>query len=273
MVNLVSKDNGKIPVPYFYSNSFNGMYTPTSAIVVLTRGLVDTRKTLENHLSRDIIDKEHNEITMTAYPSKNKKQFQLLAQIDDKNPECPNPYIVPCDSGKIRTEGAAEYYHEQKNKGNRPCIIFSGGKTDLALPALSVVYSRYAVENYNVPAEASYRYCEKDSIDTTENAEFSAKKLRELGLTNHASLVTQRDHMKRALYVFKKHGVRPKAVVAENYSTSYKNGFRDTDNWQKRMLQWIKGPTQIMLFEILGEKWFRDRIHRQIEKYGRRLHY
>ena len=106
---------------------------------------------------------------------------------------------VPSASLRARVEKAVELYR----RGFAPRLLFSGG-VGKHPPAEAVVARALAV-TLGVPESACL--VEAESHSTAENARFSARALRELGLAD-AVLVSDPYHLLRARQYFRREGIQ-----------------------------------------------------------------
>lgn len=94
-------------------------------------------------------------------------------------------------------------------------LILSGGVTD-GVNSEAEGMSNFLKANYSL---ANISILESQSLNTNENARYTALKLEELGI-NRIILVTQASHMWRSLALFDKYGIAAIAYPAwDDYST------------------------------------------------------
>ena len=122
-------------------------------------------------------------------------------------------------------------------------LILSGGVTD-GIDSEADGMSNYLKDNYSL---ANISILESQSLNTNENARYTALKLGELGIHN-VILVTQASHMWRSLALFKKYDVFAIAYPAwDSYSI-------DNLIWWQKLLPNTAASEQTtkILHEIIG---------------------
>lgn len=148
-----------------------------------------------------------------------------------------------------------------------PYLIFSGGKINgKNNPPLSSVMRDYAIRKYSIPSEKIF--LEDESIDTTENAEFSLriarkKRIKDLSvLTNHYQLQRARD-------CFLLYGADPVMYSAEDILTKKSKRYaRVVSDFKWSPINFKLGFYN-RLFDVLlhvaGPEFFRKHIHQKID--------
>jgi uncharacterized SAM-binding protein YcdF (DUF218 family) len=81
-------------------------------------------------------------------------------------------------------------------------VLTAGGSTDPELPALAEIMARSLRDDFQVPVA----WTENRSLDTWQNAQYSAEILRRHGIGT-VYLVTSAWHMRRALIAFARTGI------------------------------------------------------------------
>ncbi|ABR90355.1 Uncharacterized conserved protein [Janthinobacterium sp. Marseille] len=127
-------------------------------------------------------------------------------------------------------------------------VLVSGGQPDGAAVSEAAVMARVLREDFSVPV----RWLEQASNNTAENAQLSARMLREAGV-KHILLVTDAMHMQRAKQVFTQAGLK---VVAA--PTIFISNARHTPADFLPSSQWLQ-QTSYALHEWLGLAWYRWR--------------
>lgn len=131
-------------------------------------------------------------------------------------------------------------------------LLVSGGQPDGATVSEAAVMARVLREDFAVPV----RWQEPASNNTAENAQLSARMLREAGV-RRILLVTDAIHMPRAKQVFTQTGLE---VVAA--PTIFLSNTRSTPADFLPSSQWLQ-HTSYALHEWLGLAWYRWR-HRHL---------
>ncbi|PHS20401.1 MAG: hypothetical protein COA86_00150 [Kangiella sp.] len=123
-------------------------------------------------------------------------------------------------------------------------LLLSGGSVNGEATAESVLMNQTMLSAFNIPP----KWIETESKNTAENAQFSAKILKENSITN-VLLVTHASHMHRAKIEFEKTGLMiiPAPTVFES----------ESDNWQD-YLPSAKAlyESHSALHEKLGRLWY-----------------
>ncbi len=127
-------------------------------------------------------------------------------------------------------------------------ILVTGGVAEPDTPALAVVMEQSLRDDFQTPA----RWVEPKSLDTWENARFSADILRHEGITS-VYLVTHAWHMKRALVAFKATGLTVTAAPV-SLDDPPKLDFRE---FLPRAAAWHNA--YYALHEWIGLAWYRLR--------------
>ena len=127
-------------------------------------------------------------------------------------------------------------------------VLVSGGVPRFGGPALAEVMAQSLNDDFQTPA----RWIEAKSIDTWENARFSADILHAQGITS-IYLVTHSWHMRRALLAFQATGL---TVTAAPTSLDDPPGF-DLSDFIPRAAGWQTG--YYALHEWIGYAWYKLR--------------
>lgn len=122
-------------------------------------------------------------------------------------------------------------------------IVLSGGVTDDGISE-AVTMQSYLQEDYSL---VNQTILESQSLNTSQNARFTALKLNEVGL-KRVILVTQASHMWRSTALFSKYGITPIAYPAwDDYSIN------NLKWWQKLIPNHAAAvQTQKILHEYIG---------------------
>lgn len=122
-------------------------------------------------------------------------------------------------------------------------IILSGGVTDDGISEAQAM-KNYLVNNYSL---ANQTILESQSLNTSQNARYTALKLNEKGM-RQVILVTQASHMWRSAALFKKYGI---ALIPYPAWDSY--SINNLSLWQKLVPNHAAGvQTQKILHEFIG---------------------
>ena len=127
-------------------------------------------------------------------------------------------------------------------------ILVTGGTTQSKTPAVALVMAQSLRDDFQTPA----RWIEPKSIDTWENARFSADILRAEGITS-VYVVTHSWHMRRALLAFQGIGL---VVTAAPTPLDDPLG-PDLDDLLPRAASWQTG--YYALHEWIGYAWYKLR--------------
>jgi len=153
----------------------------------------------------------------------------LLALLEQDLPRVPSPTAPPQAvvilSAEYRAVDAARRRYEagpltlERLIGGagvarvaRLPVLVSGGVMRTGAPSLAEVMARTLAENFNTQV----RWQETKSRDTWENAEYSARILKDAGITN-IYLVSHAWHLRRAIAAFGHFGITATAIPVRAY--------------------------------------------------------
>ena len=124
-------------------------------------------------------------------------------------------------------------------------ILVTGGTTQPHTAAVGLVMAESLTDDFGTPP----RWVETTSLDTRENALFSADILREAGITS-VYVVTHAWHMRRAVLAF-----RPTGLTATAFPTSPDDPIGpDLSDFLPRVSSWQTGF--YALHEWIGNVWY-----------------
>ncbi len=178
--------------------------------------------------------------------------------------------------GHITYSAGAEIY---KKEGGLSKIVICGGKINgKDCPVLSEVMKKELIRRHKI-SEGSI-YIEGKSVDTSENAENCKKLLDTMDLEKDVILVTRDYHLRRSKHLFENYGFNVEVRSAEEILKEKSKGHKKLmDQFQKSCKYFEKRILNFGLNTLLylpngyGEKVVREKVHREIDKKGRRDFY
>ncbi len=174
----------------------------------------------------------------------------------------------------MRVVAGARVYRERKESGHNPYFLISGGKINgKDNPSLSSILSPVA-NRYGVSTKDLL--LEEDSIDTTENAEFSMRLIKEKGLINKLHIVTSNYHLPRSVAAFERYGGNvEKGISAEEILRSLSRRHKDFVRKYERdcdlQRTYLRNKLLYLAFRVAGPNLLRKLAHRELENKGERF--
>jgi len=158
-------------------------------------------------------------------------------------------------------------YNRYKKQGCEPFLILSGGQIDKRQPTLSSVMQQEA-RDYGIPKQDIF--LEEDSIDTTENAEFSKPIIeKNLGKAGILEVITNHFHSERSKTCFNIYGLNPIMISSESeLMWGYANQIGQYLQSQRIRRLYKRNRRFHSALKLLGPKPFRWYLHRIIERKG-----
>ncbi|MEK6898581.1 MAG: YdcF family protein [Nanoarchaeota archaeon] len=176
----------------------------------------------------------------------------------------------------MRIAAGAKLYHDfMDSKSEKAAlVVIAGGKINGANnPSLSSVLGDIAIRKYGI--NPRHIALEENSIDTTQNAEFTMGLLREREFFGDMTLITSRYHLPRSMDSFAHYGaIIENAVVAEDVLkdiSPHHRRFVNAYNKDCGLIPiWARNLVLHLLLLTRGPKFLQQLARRELEKKGER---